>query len=199
MNKLAPITIDESRRLIELEGIVSRGKQSFLEVGWALAEIRDSRLYRSDFANFDDYTFAKFGFKKSQAYRLIEAAESFKSSPAGDTVSPVGDTPKNEHQARKLIAERKAKAKSQSAPAAVSEPATVDVESEPAYETTEPRPVKDSMTTGLPESIRYAAQVEELTDECCASGTTEQLIRLRSALSECLDKTKREEFRRDNQ
>ena len=69
-----PITLDESKRLIELEKIIDVGKQPFVAVGNALAEIRDSRLYRSDCKSFEAYCQEKWGFSKQHAYRMIKAA-----------------------------------------------------------------------------------------------------------------------------
>jgi hypothetical protein len=40
-----PMTASEQKRLVELEGLVTKGLSSFLEVGCALLEIRDTRLY----------------------------------------------------------------------------------------------------------------------------------------------------------
>jgi hypothetical protein len=40
----------ERGRLAELEQVVERGLQTFVEVGLALTEIRDSRLYRVKYA-----------------------------------------------------------------------------------------------------------------------------------------------------
>ena len=44
---LEPISLVESQRLIELEKVIEGGRQTFVEVGTALAEIRDSQIYRS--------------------------------------------------------------------------------------------------------------------------------------------------------
>lgn len=45
----------ESTRLAELEHVIERGLTTFVEVGQALMEIRDSRLYRDTHAAFEDY------------------------------------------------------------------------------------------------------------------------------------------------
>jgi hypothetical protein len=94
-----PITLDESKRLIELEKIIEAGRQTFrqtfIEVGTALAEIRDSRLYKSDSKTFEDYCVQKWGFKKSYAYQLIE------SSTVAKSVSAIADI-KTESQAREI-------------------------------------------------------------------------------------------------
>lgn len=75
------ITMTESRRLIALERTIEAGRKTFVEVGIALAEIRDSRLYRSDFITFEDYCTEKWGWTKQHVYRLIEVAPIAKSNP----------------------------------------------------------------------------------------------------------------------
>lgn len=86
-------------RLRELEGVIERGKQTFIDVGAALMEIRDRRLYKERaYKSFNDYTTEHLGFQRAHAHRLIEAAVAVKElSPVGDTFAPV-----NERQAREL-------------------------------------------------------------------------------------------------
>ena len=75
------IEIASRRRLAELEKVINRGKKSFVEVGRALAEIRDLRLYKPEFKSFEDYCQEKWGWTKQHAYRLIECAPVVKSNP----------------------------------------------------------------------------------------------------------------------
>jgi len=82
-----PISLAESKRLIELEKVIEAGQQTFIEVGTALAEIRDARLYKADYKTFENYCVSKWGFKRAHAYRLIAAAGIAKD------LSPNGDTP----------------------------------------------------------------------------------------------------------
>jgi SAM-dependent methyltransferase len=89
----------ERDRLAELERVVEQGLQTFVDVGHALAEIRDARLYRATHATFEDYLRSRWDMSRPQGYRLIEAAE------VVDLVSPIGDIapPANEAQARELV------------------------------------------------------------------------------------------------
>lgn len=64
-------------------------------MGVALAEIRDSRLYRADYSTFEDYCREKWGWERRHAYRLITAA-------AVTAMSPIGLRPQTESQAREL-------------------------------------------------------------------------------------------------
>ncbi|KKK77091.1 hypothetical protein LCGC14_2857090 [marine sediment metagenome] len=72
------------------------------QMAQALLRIRDGRLYREHHANFKDYCADRWGFKKSQAWRLVSYAETLnliESSP------PIGGkliTPQNEAQIRPL-------------------------------------------------------------------------------------------------
>lgn len=73
--------IREDERLGELEKVIAKGQKTFVEVGLALAEIRDLRLYRREYSGFEEYCRKKWGWTKQHAYRLIEAAPIAKSNP----------------------------------------------------------------------------------------------------------------------
>jgi hypothetical protein len=60
---------------------------TFVEVGHALLEIRENRLYRDGFTTFDDYCRDRWGFERTRAHRLIEAAR------VADAVLPMGNIP----------------------------------------------------------------------------------------------------------
>jgi hypothetical protein len=68
------ITVAPAGRLAELELVVARGVQTFIEVGAALAEIRSDRLYRVEHATFEAYCTTRWGFTASRARQLIAAA-----------------------------------------------------------------------------------------------------------------------------
>lgn len=48
--------IHVARSLEENEAIIERGLATFVEVGTALAEIRDNRLYRESHGTFEEVT-----------------------------------------------------------------------------------------------------------------------------------------------
>ncbi len=99
--ELEPITIDDSKKLIALEEIIKSGLDTFTEVGNALLQIRDEKLYRSEFRTFEAYCREKLGIERAHAYRLMDAAEvveNVKMSPIGDKIEP----PKTESQTRPL-------------------------------------------------------------------------------------------------
>ena len=65
----------DADRFQHLENIVERGKQTFIEVGTALMEIRDSRFYRiSGFKTFGGYCQSR-GFTRNFAHMQIQSAE----------------------------------------------------------------------------------------------------------------------------
>jgi hypothetical protein len=92
------ITQTESVRLCELERVIQKGKDTFVEVGTALAEIRDSRIYRGTFKTFEDYCEKRWDMGKSHVNRLMEAARVMDNLKN----SPIGEVPKTESQARPL-------------------------------------------------------------------------------------------------
>lgn len=88
---MTALATSEASRLADLEAAVERGLATFLEVGEALREIHDSRLYRGNHDSFEAYCRDRWGFTDRRGRQLMEAAEI-------GTVVPV----KNEAQAREL-------------------------------------------------------------------------------------------------
>ena len=86
------LTTQEQEALARCEAVIRRGWESFIEVGVALAQIRDQRLYRAQHQTFEHYCREKWDYRKSHAYRLIAAAEVVK------CLSPVGDIPQPTHE-----------------------------------------------------------------------------------------------------
>lgn len=70
INKLTP---DQAQCLAKCEAIINKGLGTFIEVGAALIEIRDSRLYRAEFNTFEDYCRTKWKMSARQAYHLMDA------------------------------------------------------------------------------------------------------------------------------
>jgi hypothetical protein len=66
--------VREEARLEELEKTIAKGQKTFVDVGLALAEIRELRLYKREYSNFAEYCREKWGWTRQHAYRLIEAA-----------------------------------------------------------------------------------------------------------------------------
>jgi hypothetical protein len=69
------LDVAELARLQELESIVEHGLQTFYEVGKALDEIREQKLYRETHKTFEAYCQDKWGITRRRAYQFIDAAE----------------------------------------------------------------------------------------------------------------------------
>lgn len=93
------LALAESTRLAELESTIDAGLRTFVDVGNALLEIRDSRLYRQTFGTFEDYCRERWGFNSSRARQLIGAAETVRNL---ESVTTVTLFPATESQARPL-------------------------------------------------------------------------------------------------
>ena len=95
MNEDRTITLTESAKLAELERTIEAGLATFVEVGQALMEIRDGRLYRSEHKTFEAYCRDKWNMGRTYAHRLMAAAETHETLP-------MGNKPATERQARPL-------------------------------------------------------------------------------------------------
>lgn len=91
------VTAIATDRLLECERVIERGLNTFVEVGSALLEIRDSRLYRDSYSTFEDYCRERWGMSKTHSNRLIQSAE------VVGHLTPIGVIPANESQARPLV------------------------------------------------------------------------------------------------
>lgn len=72
---VAPMSRHEERRLEECEQIIDRGLATFIEVGQALGEIRNRRLYRSEHKTFEAYCHERWNLKRQRAYEIMGAGE----------------------------------------------------------------------------------------------------------------------------
>ena len=75
----------KQERLIHLENIIAGKQRGFYELGKALNEIKQSRLYRLTLHDsFAAYVKARWDMGKSQAYRFINAYQVI------NNLSPIG-------------------------------------------------------------------------------------------------------------
>jgi hypothetical protein len=72
------LDVSERGKFRKLELTIANGISSFVVVGNALKEIRDSKLYREEYKTFEKYVSEKWGFEKRRAYQLIDACEANK-------------------------------------------------------------------------------------------------------------------------
>jgi len=90
------LTIIEKNNLVELEGVIQKNLNAFYEVGFALMQIRDNKLYREVYGTFEEYCRDRWHFSKTHANRLISSAE------VTDNLTPTGVIPQSERSIRPL-------------------------------------------------------------------------------------------------
>lgn len=90
------LTASEAQTLAAQEELIRRGMSTFVDVGNALAAIRDARLYRATHDTFEDYCRERWGMTPQHANRTIAA------SAVVALLEPIGSTPATESQARPL-------------------------------------------------------------------------------------------------
>lgn len=69
------LTITERYDLLGYENVIRKGLKTFIDVGNALMAIRDGRLYRVEYATFEEYCKQKWDMSRNYADRLIGAAD----------------------------------------------------------------------------------------------------------------------------
>jgi hypothetical protein len=100
------LDVSERAALLKCEKTIEEGRRTFVEVGNALAAIRDARLYRESHKTFEAYCRQRWDIGRAHAYRLIEsAAVASNLSPIGDKSCPSScpsSQPQSEAAARAL-------------------------------------------------------------------------------------------------
>lgn len=92
-----PLTPIEKEQLEDYEATITRGLNTFYEVGAALVAIKTQKLYRAEYRTFEEYCTEKWHIGHSRAYQLIEAAA------IKENLSTMVDIlPENERQVREL-------------------------------------------------------------------------------------------------
>lgn len=69
----SPLSEMERMELVDLEMNIKKGLETFVVVGASLDRIRDRKLYREEFATYEDYCESRWSFKASRARQLIGA------------------------------------------------------------------------------------------------------------------------------
>lgn len=99
MSAAASTTQVTGPSLATLEFVIEHGLKTFVDVGSALALIRDLRRYKDGgYADFDSYCRERWGFGRDRAYQMIRAATIAEELP---TIVGI-PAPSNEAQARAL-------------------------------------------------------------------------------------------------
>jgi hypothetical protein len=91
------LTIRERGILQSCEDIIKEGLETFYLVGRALMMIRDQKLYRIEYSNFESYCRERWDMTPRHAYRFITATSIV------DRITPTAVMPTNESQIRPLL------------------------------------------------------------------------------------------------
>ena len=67
--------VEECEKLRECETTIDKGLRNFVDVGMALLEIQQHRLYRGTFPTFAQYCKERWGMSGRRGYQMIEAAQ----------------------------------------------------------------------------------------------------------------------------
>lgn len=87
---------NQLQELKTLEETIEQGIKTFVEVGSALARIRDERLYRENYETFEAYCKERWGMAIRTAYQYIDSAKVF------ENVRNCAQIPTHESQTRPL-------------------------------------------------------------------------------------------------
>ena len=93
------LTKTDQKNLARCERVIQTGLGTFFQVGQALWDIRDNRLYRGRYESFEEYCTARWDFSRQRAYQLITAAET-----AAEMSTIVDTPPERETHIRPLLA-----------------------------------------------------------------------------------------------
>lgn len=84
-----PLQPAEREKLELLEGVIERGRKTFLEVGGALLEINEERLYRETHASFEAYLDERWdGMGRGRAYEFMRASRTAAAIAESSEVQP---------------------------------------------------------------------------------------------------------------
>jgi hypothetical protein len=97
----------EQTTLASLEEKIEQGLQTFVEVGLALMEIRDRKLYRGEHSSFKEYCKERWNFSDSRGRQLILAAKFAIRAGEDRYNGNASAVVLNERQARKLAREQR--------------------------------------------------------------------------------------------
>lgn len=85
--KPAPLSALERNKLETAERVIAESMKTFVEVGEALATIRNDKLYRDTHHTFEDYCQERWGWTSGRARQLVSAANIAAEVKSATTVS----------------------------------------------------------------------------------------------------------------
>ncbi len=177
---------DEADELERCEKAIKKGWDTFVEVGRALAIIRDKSLYKAKYTQFEEYCRTEWGFSKTHVNRQIAA------SHVVDVLTPIGVIIENESVARPMTgltddqiketyesAKKLAVEKKKEVTAAIVKKAAVKFK--PAKKGKKSG-VKKSAQVDLGSALKLLASVEKLAEESKDKAIQKKLAELRELL-----------------
>lgn len=181
MIKTAPaLAPNEQFRFEQCEKAIERGLKTFVEVGRALTEIRDNKLYRIGFKTFEAYCKDRWEIGRSRAYELIDQAKVVDAVYSGEVIlSAVADISKRDVRAIKddlpaISTEIQARIKSGEEPgtaiATVVKNAAQKVKAEKAASQSINDAATKAILVSLPPSIQAAESAKAAAIEARKSG-----------------------------
>jgi predicted Rdx family selenoprotein len=75
MSEQLTLSLEEQAELARLETVIAKGLETFFEVGSALLDIREKRLYRQSYSTFADYCRERWTLSARYAHQLIDSVE----------------------------------------------------------------------------------------------------------------------------
>lgn len=84
------LNVQEQERLKNCELVIKTGLETFYQVGQALLEIQESKLYRQEFNTFDEYCDVKWNFSGRYARSLMKSFNIIEDLKSG-TIVPLPD------------------------------------------------------------------------------------------------------------
>lgn len=97
------LTTSETKQYENLKKTIRNGLKGFLEVGRALCEIRDRRLYGDEFDSWDQFCRACFDMTRSYASRLVSSAQCVEEMKEMLPIGNKTSLPIRESQVRELL------------------------------------------------------------------------------------------------
>lgn len=180
------LSLPEAARLKECESVIQNGLDTFYQVGNALAEIRETRLYRAAYTTFEDYCRERWKMSKRHADRLIGSAE------VVDSLGPIGPIPSTESQARELAILKEAPELQRAVWQIAVETAPKDSKGEPAITASHIKSVADVMkgiveSGGLDDGSGEVKPLGRLVDAAVTEETYERMMRQKEYIKQHLE------------
>lgn len=90
---------NEASQLAKCEKAIEKGLGTFVEVGQALLDIRDGKLYRASYKTFESYCKERWDISRPRAYQLIEGAKTVQviAAATGEDLSTAVDKISERH------------------------------------------------------------------------------------------------------